>query len=277
VGAAAIFARYALAGAAPLVVAALRLSLASVILLAIGAVHPRTHTLHTPKQRAMLWAAGVALAIHFATWIASLEYTTVAVSTLLVSSSPMFTVLYDTLALRRRFPLIVPAAFVCGMAGLAMVTSSNRSLPPHPGHIAFGAGLALVGAAAFAAYLLFVREVRSSLSTRTIVTTTYSTAAIVLVIAALVAHQAPPGVHDYSAWGGIVAMALVSQLLGHTGMNAALRWFSPTTVSFSTLLEPVIAAVLALIIFGESLSGLAITGACLLLGSIGVILWIAPD
>jgi drug/metabolite transporter (DMT)-like permease len=140
-----------------------------------------------------------------------------------------------------------------------------------------GAALALAGAAAFAAYLLFVREVRADLSTRAIVTTTYSTAAIVLVIMALLARQPPPPLHAYAAWGGILAMALISQLLGHTGMNAALRWFSPTAVSFSTLLEPVFAAALALVLFGETLSTIAILGAVLLLGSIGTVLWTAPD
>jgi drug/metabolite transporter (DMT)-like permease len=60
-------------------------------------------------------------------------------------------------------------------------------------------------------------------------------------------------------------------------MNAALRWFSPTAVSFSTLLEPVIAAVLALALFGETLTALAALGGVLLLGSIGAILWTAPD
>jgi drug/metabolite transporter (DMT)-like permease len=125
--------------------------------------------------------------------------------------------------------------------------------------------------------LLFVREVRAELGTRTIVTTTYTTAAVVLVILALIARQPPPALHAYGAWGGIVAMALISQLLGHTGMNAALRWFSPTAVAFSTLLEPVFAAALALALFGETLSGLAIIGAVLLLGSIAVDLWIAPN
>ena len=276
-GAAAIFARYALAGAGPLTVAALRLSLASAVLLGISAIFRERTAPISRAQRSILIAAGIALALHFATWIASLEYTTVAVSTLLVSASPLWTTLYDAIARGRRFPLVVPLAFITGIAGLALVTGSNHSLPPHPGHAVLGAALALGGSAAFAAYLLLVRDVRADLSTRTIVTTTYTTAAIVLVVAALAAHQPPPGLNNYGAWGGIVAMALVSQLLGHTGINAALRWFSPTAVSFSTLLEPVIAAVLALALFGETLSGAALAGALLLLGSIAVVLWIAPD
>jgi drug/metabolite transporter (DMT)-like permease len=277
VGAAAIFARYALSAAAPLAVAAARLCIAAAILLVVALIARERAISPTKPQRVFLIAAGVVLAVHFATWIASLDYTTVAISTLLVSTSPLFTTLYDAIVRRRRFPLTVPLAFVAGIAGLLMITRSANSPAPIAGHALLGAALALAGAAAFAAYLLLVREVRADLSTRAIVTTTYSAAAIVLVILALIAHQPPPPLHAYAAWGGILAMALISQLLGHTGMNAALRWFSPTAVSFSTLLEPIFAAALALVLFGETLSGLAIAGAVILLGSIGTVLWTAPD
>ena len=275
-GAAAIFARYALAGAPPLAVAAARLCIAALMLLLIAAVH-RTRETPTRAQRTVLWIAGAALAVHFGTWIASLDYTTVAISTLLVSVTPLWTALYDALVRGRRYPIAVPLAFVGGIVGLALITSGKHSPPPVPGHAVLGAALALAGSVAFAAYLLLVREVRAALGTRTIVTHTYTAAALALVVAAATAHQAPPGMHAYSAWGGIIAMALISQLLGHTGMNAALRWFSPSAVSFSTLLEPVFAAVLALVIFGETLSALAVAGACVLLASIGAVLWIAPD
>jgi drug/metabolite transporter (DMT)-like permease len=277
VGAAAIFARYALAAAPPLAVAAARLSIAAAVLLIVALLHRGTNGTTTRAQRATLWTAGVALAVHFATWIASLEYTTVAISTLLVAVTPFWTALYDAVVLRRRYPPAVPLAFITGIVGLALVVSSAHSQPPQPGHAALGALLALAGSAAFAAYLLLVRNVRAQLATRSIITITYSSAAIVLVIAAAAAHQTPPNLHAYAAWGGILGMALISQLLGHTGMNAALRWFSPSAVSFTNLIEPVIAALLAFLLFGESLSGLAVVGACLLLGSIGAVLWIAPD
>jgi drug/metabolite transporter (DMT)-like permease len=67
-------------------------------------------------------------------------------------------------------------------------------------------------------------------------------------------------------------MALVSQLLGHTAINASLRWFSPSAVSFTNLIEPVAAAVLALFIFGEALAPPAIAGGAVLLIAIGIVL-----
>jgi len=246
------------------------------VLLAV-AIFGGTRERTTARERTFLWLAGVALAAHFATWIASLDYTTVAISTLLVALAPLWTTLYDLIVRRRRYPALVYAAFLAGIAGVALVTGNATSPPPIAGHGTLGAVLAIAGSAAIAAYFLLVRNVRDALSTRTIVTHTYSVAAIVLVLAAIAARQPPPPLHASLAWSGILAMALVSQLLGHTGMNAALRWFSPTTVSFSTLVEPVLAALLALALFGESLAPLAVLGAILLLGSIGVVLWMAPD
>ncbi len=271
VGAAAIFARLALGGAGALAVAAARLGIAAIVLLCVARV--RSKRAKPTKAQAMLLAfAGLAMAAHFAGWIASLEYTTVAISTLFVATTPIFTACYDAIVLRRGLSLRSMLAFAGGGAGLAMVVAFNRTAPPHAGYEWLGIALATGGSIAIAAYFILVREVRDALGTRTIVTHTYTWAAIVLIAAAVLARQAPPAIDAYAAWGGIVAMALISQLLGHTALNASLRWFSPSAISFSTLLEPVTAAILALIIFHEALSPLSLTGGVVLLASIAVFL-----
>ena len=272
IGAAAIFARYALSGAGPIAVAASRLTIATLVLLAIGALRRSHERLHTTRERAIFFAAGIALAIHFAAWIWSLEYTTVAISTLLVATTPIWTALYEAIVRGRRLSRPATIAFATGALGLIMVVGFDRTSPPHPGHEIFGAALALLGSFAIGAYLLLVREVRDQFSTRAIVTRTYGWSAIALIAGAFAAHQPPPSVHAKAAWGGIIAMAFASQLLGHTGLNAALRWFTPSAISFSTLVEPVFAAALALIVFGEAVSPLAIAGGIILLGSIAVVL-----
>jgi drug/metabolite transporter (DMT)-like permease len=273
VGAAAIFARYALEGAQPLAVSALRLCIAAAVLLIVAFVRRGGARIAvTPQQNVLLAIAGVALAAHFAGWIWSLEYTTVAVSTLLVCTTPIWIALYDTIALKRPVPLPVALAFLAGGAGLVMVVGFNHGAPPQPGHALFGTALALGGAIAIGVYLILVREVRAALGTRAIVTRTYGWAAVALVAAAAIAHQPPPPLSATGAWAGILAMALISQLLGHTAINASLRWFSPSAVSFATVLEPVFAAVLALAIFHEALSPPAIAGAAILLAAIAVVL-----
>jgi len=271
VGAAAIFARYALDGAGPLAVAASRLCIAALLLWSLSAIN-RAKTHASRRASIFLALAGVALAVHFAGWIWSLEYTTVAISTLLVASTPIWTAIYDTLVNHR--PLSRPAtiAFVTGAVGLVMVVGFDRTAPPQPDHELLGAALALIGSFAIGAYFLLVREVREGLDTRTIVTRTYGASAVCLVIAAAIAHQPPPPVHASLAWGGILAMALVSQLLGHTALNAGLRWFSPSAIAFASLLEPVIAAALALEIFHEAIPPIALLGGAILLFSVGVVL-----
>ena len=282
VGAAAIFARFALTGASPLAVAAARLVIASGLLLLIAAVSPRQARGRsiphdgTRASRIIFVVAGFALAVHFATWIWSLEYTSVAISTLLVSTTPIWAALYETLSGKHHLSAAAWGALAAGIAGLFLVAGFNATRAPHSGHMILGCALALAGAIAIGAYFMLIREIRVIYGTRAIVTRTYSWAALVLVVAAAVGRQAPPSIHAHEAWGGILAMALVSQLLGHTAMNAALRWFTASAVALSTLLEPVIAALLALAIFGERLTPQAWAGGLLILIAIGVFLRLEP-
>ncbi len=272
VGAAAIFARYALAAAQPLAVAALRLVLAAAILLLISAL---TRTLRSGMSRTSgitLIFAGIFLAIHFAAWIWSLEYTTIAISTLLVCTTPLWTSLYDAVVLKRNLPPAVWIAYTGGALGLWLVVGVAGSAPPVAGHQLLGAALALCGSLGIGAYFILVRTVRAKLGTTAIVTRTYGWAAIALVIGALAARQPPPAMHATAAWLGIIAMALISQLLGHTAMNASLRWFSPSAVAMATLLEPIFAALLAAAIFGERLTAQALAGGGVLLVAIAVVL-----
>ena len=275
-GAAAIFARFALSGAGPLAVSAARLAIATAALFLIALLHRRSDPRPSPHARVIFAIAGLALAAHFATWIASLDDTSVAVSTLLVATTPLFTAAYDAVAHRRMLAWPAIAAYAGGGVGLYLVAGLDRTAAPHPGHEVPGALLALSGAAAFAAYLILVRGAGAGLPTRTIVTHTYGWATVALVIAAAIAREAPPAPSNVPAWGGIVAMALISQLLGHTAINASLRRFSPSTVSFANLLEPVFAAVLALAIFHESIPPSALAGGALILASVLVVLRIDP-
>jgi drug/metabolite transporter (DMT)-like permease len=242
------------------------------VLLAIASLRRDPGARPTPRQAVLLAAAGIALAAHFGWWIASLDDTSVAVSTLLVATTPVWTAAYDAFAHRRAPSRRMLAAFVIGAIGLVGVAGFGAYESPARSHPLLGALLALGGAIAMAAYLLMVRDLRGTLTTRTVVTRTYAWAAAVLVVAAALAHQSPPPLAAGAAWAGILGMALISQLLGHTAINAALRWFSPSAVAFSALMEPVSAAVLALIVFGEPLPPAVVAGGALLLGALGLVL-----
>jgi drug/metabolite transporter (DMT)-like permease len=274
IAAAAIFARYALSGAGPLAVSALRLAVAALVALAIAGRFARLS-----RGREFAFSlAGFALAIHFATWIGSLEFTSVAVSTLLVTTTPLWTELYDVVRERRPPARAFVVSLGLALAGVALLVSAHASVPaPVPGREWMGDALALAGSVAIGAYLLIVRDAGSlagdaRLGTRQVIARTYSWSALALALAATLARQPPPALGDAPAWGGIFAMALISQMLGHTALNAALHDFSPSTISLTTLLEPVFAALLAATLFHEVLTVQALAGGALVLAAVGVTL-----
>jgi drug/metabolite transporter (DMT)-like permease len=265
IGAAAIFARFALAGGGPIAVSALRLVIAAVPIAALAAVRG---AYRRPERRTdvRLALAGLALAIHFACWIASLRYASVAVSTLLVCTTPIWTEAF-AIARTRRVRGTVLASIVCALAGVAIVIGvPNRTDTP------LGIGLALAGAVAIALYLLLVRASHLRYGTLSIVARTYPVAAVVLLGATFALRDPIPAATDVHAWSGIVAMALISQLFGHTALAAAVRTLSATLVATVTLLEPVIAGLLAALIFSERLAPSTIGGAGVVLAGIGMAL-----
>ncbi len=278
VGAAAIFARYALAGAGPLAVSALRLAIAALPLVLFAALTRPGGSLGLRRELALA-GAGLALAAHFGFWIGSLLYTSVAISTLLVATTPLWTEAYDALIARRPPARAYLLAIVLAALGLAAITLQHVAPAPVGGHALRGDLLALAGAFAMGAYLIVVRATGAqptlgpaAIPTRAIVARTYGWAALALAVLAVAAHQPPPPVSATSAWLGIIAMALVSQLLGHTALNAALRDFTPSTVAMTTLLEPVSAAILAALIFRETLTLQTLAGGIAVLAAVGITL-----
>jgi drug/metabolite transporter (DMT)-like permease len=270
VGSAAIFARFALHGAGPVVVSALRLAIAAIPLLINSWSLSRKLSISI-KHELIFALSGLALAIHFSSWIGSLLYTSVAVSTLLVSTTPVWTALYDVFVLKQHANKKFWLSLLGGACGVALIASAKSSVAPIAGLTWLGDLLAIAGGIALAAYLIAIRPISNLYPTLVIVGRTYSWSALALILTSLYLHQMPPE-NDLISWGGIIAMAIISQMLGHTGLNASLRWFSSSIVAFSTLLEPVFAAVLAAMIFAENLSAQTVSGCAIVLISLAVIL-----
>lgn len=249
-----------------LVLAAARLNLAAIVLLPTW----QTFRVYPPSPAALRFAgaAGIALAVHFATWITSLSYTSIAASTALVTTNPVWVALLSWGWFGEKLPrqvlFAIGMAFVGGLLiGLGGVTASASGAQP-----LLGDGLALLGAFAASLYFLLGREAqKQGLSVRRYVTVAYSTAAIVLLPLPLLVGASyvgyPPITYAY-----ILLMALLPQLVGHTSFNWAIRWVSPTLVALVILFEPAISSLLGYLIFGE-IPGLAVfVGALLLLSGV---------
>jgi drug/metabolite transporter (DMT)-like permease len=176
-------------------------------------------------------------------------------------------------------PLKFWLAFFAAGFGIFQIVTAGAELngtAPIAGRILLGEVFAASGGIAFAAYLITIRSISNAYPTLVIVGRTYSWAALALVLCALCVGESPPH-NDTVSWAGIVAMALISQLLGHTGLNASLRSFSATVVALSTLLEPVFAAILAALLLQEHLSLQTILGCFIVLASLAVILRTRPE
>jgi drug/metabolite transporter (DMT)-like permease len=270
-----------LLGAGPIAVSALRLSIAT-IPVALVFILSRQRVRIGWRRETLLAFAGLLLAAHFATWITSLLYTSVAISTLLVCTTPIWSKLYEWLVERKAFSRQAAlGGFFAGL-GVYLIGQQHGAPSPVPGMAVYGNLLALSGAVALALYFAVVRgagvapQRGASLSISAIVVRTYAWAALGLIALSLFERQPPPPIGNLAAWGGILAMALVSQSLGHTGMNAALRYFPPSTVAMTTLLEPVIAAALAALIFREGLTMQTLIGGAFVILGVAFVLSETP-
>jgi drug/metabolite transporter (DMT)-like permease len=263
IGAAAIFARFALTGGGPIAVSAFRLLIAALPVVLVAALRGAYRRHDRDTEIRLVWA-GLALAVHFACWIASLNYASVAVSTLLVCTTPVWTEAFAIVRFRR-LRLLATASIACALAGVAIVIGA-----PARGETPLGIGLALAGAVAIAVYLLLVRASDPRYGTLAVVARTYPAAAATLLAATVITRDPIPAAGNASAWAGVLAMALVSQLFGHTALNAAVRRLSATFVATVTLIEPAIAGLLAALIFGERLAPGTLLGGLVVLAGIAL-------
>lgn len=280
IGAAAIFARYALQSTGPVNLSALRLSIAAIPLLAnflwlkLRTQPIRENKKFCLKSEALLAVGGIVLGGHFVAWIASLNYISVAISTLLVCMTPIWNAIYEKFILDRQTRKVFWFALLLAIAGLVLVAGDqpigSLSFPQKKEGFLFGIGLALSGSVLMSCYLVIVKYIgggeskESAYSTLEIITRTYSWAALSLVAGVCFSDEPFPLLTDTSAWGGILGMAIVSQLIGHTLLNLSIRRFSSSIVAFASLLEPLLAGILAFLFFSEKLSTGALVGGFIL-------------
>jgi len=262
---AAIFIR--LADAPVLVIAAYRLMLASLIINPIACAHSRYELLHLIKAGLTLpLLSGVLLALHFVLWIASLSYTTVASSVVLVTANPVFVALASHFLFREKLSRQVIIGIAVCLAGAALIGYGDWTLGLKA---LFGDLLALLGAIAVAGYYLIGRRLRQTTDTLSYASIVYSSAALVLLLSALALRYPLLG-YSSTTYVMLVLLALIPQTVGHLSLNWSLRFVSATLVAIAVLGEPVGATVLALAILHEVPTLTQVLGGILILSGIFV-------
>ena len=279
VSTASIFIRFAQRDASSLAIAALRLLFASIILAPLALTRHRAALAALSfREIALGIASGLFLGLHFATWITSLEYTTVASSVVLVSTGPLWVALLSPLFLNER---LSPGALI-GLA-LALVGGTVIALSGGctwdrgiscanigqvlAGHNLRGDLLALAGAWAVTGYLMIGRRLRAKIELIPYVFLVYSVAAISLLLVmwmlGVPALGFPPITY---LW--LVLLALLPQLIGHSTYNWALRFLPAAIVAVMTLGEPIGSATLAYFLLHEQPTLMVLIGGVLILAGI---------
>ncbi len=213
-------------------------------------------------------ASGVFLGIHFAAWISSIQHTSVAHSTVLVTMHPVLVVTIESVRRRRLPEAKVLLAVAVSLIG-AIVLSTGGSSGGVP-VTAYGDALAVLGAVAVTGYILLGRHVRARVPAGTYNFVVYAVAALVLLPPALVRNEVFGSwtVQDY---GVFLSLAFFCTLLGHSVLNWSLRFVPAAFVSMSILMEPVFASVLAFLVFREQPGVVSLAGAVLVIAGLAVL------
>ncbi len=224
------------------------------------------------REWGLALGAGVLLALHFWSWIASVHYTTIASSVVLVSTQPLFVALLSVLYLRehpRRGEWIGMGIAVMGAAWIGW---GDLALGPDA---LFGDALALGAAVLAAAYYVVGRNLRRKVDLWSYVTVVYGAAAITLTLAVL----ATPGVSLVRGYGSgdwlvFLGLAAGPMMIGHTGVNYALRYVRAYLANLAVLGEPVGATLIAWVLpaIAETPSLSTVVGGGLILLGVGVAL-----
>lgn len=260
-----------LANAPPIAIATYRVTLAALLVTPYFALSlKRAKRSWSSKAIKVTFISGVFLALHFIFWITSLTLTSVASSTSLVSTTPLFVALFSYWFMDERPSRRLQWGIFFAVLGSTLLAGSDYSFS----HLALaGDSLAILGAIMGTGYLIAGRFARKELDLPAYTLGAYGAAALVLLATSLIT-QTPLYGFTQETYFFLVLIALVPQLIGHTSFNWALKFLSPTRVAALILGEPIGSTILAYLLLGETLSlnksiGLSILGVGILMSSLG--------
>ncbi|MBB6216761.1 drug/metabolite transporter (DMT)-like permease [Anaerosolibacter carboniphilus] len=231
-----------------LVIATYRMGF-TVLLLLPFVIKNKKKELKTIDGKSLLtcFISGIFLALHFATWITSIRYTSIASSTVLVNTHTLFIAMGTLFILKEKVP---KKAFIS--MGVTLFGSIIISLGDHSmgSNVLYGDILAILGAFFVAGYMMIGRIVRQSISVTTYTFVVYTSCTFTLLLLAMVTGTS---LYPYpiKEWFIFLALAIFCTILGHSIFNWALAYIKPTFLSTAILGEPVFATLWALLLFQE--------------------------
>jgi len=283
---ASILIRYAQIEVSSLAIAAYRMVLSGLILAPLALPTLRSELRKLSRgELGLAILSGLFLALHFATWISSLEYTSVASSVVLVTTSPLWLAILAHLLLGERISRKTSLGLIIAFIGGIIVGVSDSCVqmvnglqcPPLSEFVSgerfLGNMLALIGAWTGAGYFLIGRRLRPKMSLTSYIFLVYGLAGLFLAV--IVWATATP-VFGFSgqSYLWLLLLAIFPQILGHSSFNWALGHLPAAYISLPLLGEPLISTFMALLLLNEVPSSIKIFGglmilAGIVLGSIG--------
>ncbi|AMO86448.1 putative permease, DMT superfamily [Solibacillus isronensis B3W22] len=212
--------------------------------------------------------AGIFLSFHFILWFESLNYTSVASSTVLVTMQPLFAFIGTYLFFKEKITLQTFIAGGIAILGSVLISWGDFKIS---GTALYGDILALIACALITGYLLFGQDVRKRLSLVTYTMVVYSVSTVTLFFYIIVKGESF-GPYPAIDWMWFILLAIIPNLLGHNLFNWVLKWTSTNVISIAILFEPVGAALLALFIFNEYLTVSQIVGGLVVI--LGIMLFV---
>ncbi|MGE7667077.1 DMT family transporter [Ureibacillus composti] len=212
--------------------------------------------------------AGVFLAFHFILWFESLNYTSVASSTVLVTLQPLFAFVGTYFFFKEPLSVKTIISGLIAISGSILISWGDFKVS---GTALYGDILALIACGLVTGYFLFGQDVRKRLSLITYTMVVYSISTICLFIYMIIGRESF-GPYSTMTWVWFILLALIPNLLGHTLFNWALKWVSTNVISVAVLFEPIGAAILAYFVFEEFLKATQILGGIIVI--LGTMLFI---
>jgi drug/metabolite transporter (DMT)-like permease len=232
-----------------LIIATYRMMLASLMLMPF-ACYKKTWRGWKRSEMGWVFLSGLFLSLHFAFWIASLKYTSVASSVVLVTTHPIFVGIGSWLFLKERIGMNLVLGIALSVLGSGLISYGDMSLSKEA---LMGDGFALLGAIAASGYLFVGRKMRKEQDLFSYIFPVYSTAGLILILLSLIFEKSFFG-YSPSTYFFLFLLALIPQLIGHTTFNWALKYLPASMVAVSILGEPVGSSILAYFILGEGLT-----------------------
>lgn len=256
-----------LADAHPVAIAAWRLGLASLLFIPIAGSKLKELVRLTAKEKLLLVLSGLSLALHFYTWIAAVQATTVANAAIFFSVNPVFVATASYLVFGERPGWRLFISVLLGLGGVVVIGFDDLDLSP--GQLA-GDAWAVLCAVCFTAYFLLGKRLRGVLSTSTYVACVYGIASLTSFLF-MPFLKLPFFAYGSRTWLAFLLLALGPTMIGHTSFNNALKYLKAGWLSVLTLTEPVFAAAVAYLAWEERVSGRAALGYLLICLSVLVL------